>query len=128
MDRGREAGIFRLMTKSREIISNSTSGRVSLMTAAGVIWVCAAQFFLAQVIAQSRWTTPFSLATNYISDLGNTTCGLYPAVTGKYVCSPWHTVMNTSFVLQGVIILVGAALARPAFAGRRWAAVVFVLL
>lgn len=98
------------------------------MTTAGVVWICAAQFFVAQVIAQSRWTTPFSLATNYISDLGNTTCGLYPPVIGAYVCSPWHTLMNMSFVLQGVIILVGAMLARPAFAGRRWAAVVFALL
>jgi hypothetical membrane protein len=116
------------MPKSLEIISNSTSGRVSRVTAAGAVWVCAAQFFLAQVIAQSRWTTPFSLATNYISDLGNTTCGLYPAVAGKYVCSPWHTLMNVSFVLQGIIILLGAVLARPAFAGMRRVEPVFPLL
>jgi hypothetical membrane protein len=120
--------ILRLMTESREVMSNSATGRVNRVTAAGAIWVCAAQFFLAQVIAQSRWTTPFSLATNYISDLGNTTCGLYPAVKGKYVCSPWHTLMNVSFVLQGVIILAGAALARPAFARLRRAGLVFPLL
>lgn len=89
---------MRGVEKPREIMSNSTSGRVNRMMSAGAIWVCAAQFFLAQVIAQSRRTTPFSLATNYISDLGNTTCGLYPAVDGKYVCSPWHTLMNVSFV------------------------------
>jgi hypothetical membrane protein len=116
------------MTKSREIMSNSASGRVNRMIAAGVVWVCAAQFFLAQVITQSCWTTPFSLATNYISDLGNTTCGSYPAVAGKYVCSPWHTLMNVSFVLQGVIILFGAVLARPAFAGLRQGVLVFPLL
>lgn len=116
------------MTKSREMMSDSTSGRVKRMTAAGAIWVCAAQFFLAQVIAQARWTTPFSLATNYISDLGNTTCGLYPAVAGKYVCSPWHTLMNVSFVLQGGIILAGAVLARPAFAGLCRVGPVFPLL
>ncbi|MBV8860220.1 MAG: DUF998 domain-containing protein [Acidobacteria bacterium] len=98
------------------------------MNVAGAVWVCAAQFFLAQVVAQSRWTTPFSLATNYISDLGNTTCGVYPAVTGKYVCSPWHTLMNVSFVLQGVIILAGAALARAAFEGPRRVVLVFPLL
>lgn len=98
------------------------------MTTAGVIWICAAQFFIVQVVVQSRWTTPFSLATNYISDLGITACGLYPPVTGMYVCSPWHALMNMSFVLQGVIILAGALLARPAFSGRRWAAAVFVLL
>lgn len=116
------------MTKSREIINNSTSGRVNRMTVAGAIWISAAQFFLAQVIAQSRWTTPFSLATNYISDLGNTTCGLYPAVTGKYVCSPYHALMNSSFVLQAIVILVGAVLARPAFAGLRRGMLVFPLL
>lgn len=90
--------------------------------------MCAAQFFVVQVIAQSRWTTPFSLATNNISDLGNTTCGLYPAVTGSYVCSPWYTLMNVSFALQGVIILVGAVLARPLLAGRLGRMLVFSLL
>ena len=109
-------------------MSHPAAGRLSRVSAAGAIWVCAAQFFLAQVIAQARWTTPFSLATNYISDLGNTTCGLYPAVTGKYVCSPWHTLMNVSFVLQGVIILAGAVLARPAFEGPRRVGLVFPLL
>jgi hypothetical membrane protein len=117
-----------LMTTSQATLRNSTSGSANRMTTAGVIWTCAAQFFVAQVIAQSRWTTPFSLATNYISDLGNTTCGLYPAVNGSYVCSPWHTLMNISFVLQGVIILSGAALARPALAGLRWRSLIFLLL
>lgn len=98
------------------------------MTTAGITWICAAQFFVAQFVAQSRWTSPFSLATNFISDLGNTTCGLYPHVAGSYVCSPWHRLMNMSFVLQGVIILVGAVLARPAFSRQRWAAMAFVLL
>src|SRR5919199_3844402 len=116
------------MTKSPGVMSNPAAGRLNRVTAAGTIWVCAAQFFLAQVIAQARWTTPFSLATNYISDLGNTTCGLYPAVTGQYVCSPWHTLMNVSFVLQGVIILAGAVLARPAVEGPRRAVLVFPLL
>ena len=116
------------MINSRATIRDTTSGRANRLTTPGVIWICAAQFFVAQVVVQSRWTTPFSLATNYISDLGNTTCGLYPHVAGGYVCSPWHTLMNMSFVVQGAIILVGAVLARPAFSGRRWVAVVFVLL
>ncbi len=124
----RWAAILHLMTKSQAIIRNSTSGCMNQMTVAGIIWMCAAQFFVAQVIAQSRWTTPFSLATNYISDLGNTTCGLYPAISGSYVCSPWHTLMNISFALQGVIILIGAVLARPAVAGLRWRAFIFLLL
>ena len=84
-----------------------------------VVWMLAIQFFIAQLIVQSAWTTPFSLTTNYISDLGNTTCGLYPVVSSMYVCSPWHDWMNASFILLGVIILVGAALIHRAFPSGR---------
>ncbi|HEU5097892.1 MAG TPA: DUF998 domain-containing protein [Roseiflexaceae bacterium] len=78
-------------------------------------WLFAIQFFLAQLIAQAAWTTPYSLATNYISDLGNTVCGPYPAESSTYVCSPWHAWMNASFILLGLSILLGAALIRRAF-------------
>jgi hypothetical membrane protein len=87
------------------------------MTRAGALaWVLAVQFFVAQGVVQSAWTTPFSLAENYISDLGNTTCG--PSEVGRnvlYVCSPWHAWMNASFVLLGITILAGAVLTRRAF-------------
>ena len=66
---------------------------------AGIVWIGAIQFFVAQVVVQSRWTTRYSLSINYISDLGNTTCGVY-AASGQFVCSPWHAVMNASFVLH----------------------------
>ncbi len=71
----------------------------------------AIQFFIAQLIVQSAWTTPFSLTTNYISDLGNTACGPYPVASNMYVCSPWHAWMNASLVLLALAgpgeILVG---------------------
>jgi hypothetical membrane protein len=86
-----------------------------LVRLGAIIWLLAIQFFIAQIIVQLAWTTPFSLAANYISDLGNTTCGPYPAGSSMYVCSPWHAVMNTSFFALGVIILVGAALVYRAF-------------
>lgn len=98
----------------------------SSRTIAGAVWTCAAQFFVAQAAAQSRWTTPFSLSTNYISDLGNTTCGVY-AGSGLFVCSPWHDLMNASFVLQGAIIMAGALLASAAL-GRGLSAYATVLL
>jgi hypothetical membrane protein len=79
---------------------------------AGWIWIFAVQFFIAQAVVQSSWTTPFSLATNYISDLGNTACGPYPAGSSSYVCSPWHAVMNASFIVTGVCLLAGALLLR----------------
>lgn len=82
--------------------------------------VLAAQFFVAQAVVQSAWTTPFSLAKDYISDLGNTTCG--PFRVGDetlFVCSPLHAWMNASFAGLGAAILLGAWLAhRMAPAGR----------
>ena len=84
-----------------------------------LIWTLAIQFFIAQAIVQAAWTTPFSLSANYISDLGNTSCGPYPIDSNMYVCSPWHAWMNASFIVQGVIILAGIALISGAFpAGR----------
>ena len=85
-------------------------GSKNRTVAAGLIWICALQFFVAQVVVQDAWTTPFSLTTNFISDLGNTECANYPVDGGVYVCSPWHALMNLSFFAQGVIIIAGSFL------------------
>lgn len=68
-----------------------------------------------QAVVQSAWTSPFSLIRNYISDLGNTACGPYPAGSARYVCSPWHAAMNASFAVQGLIIAAGVLLLFRAF-------------
>jgi hypothetical membrane protein len=93
-----------------------------------IVWILAVQFFVAQIVVQSAWVTPFSLTQNFISDLGNTACGPYPPDSGMYVCSPWHTWMNASFILLGLIILVGAALVRKAFPPGRFRAAGLMLL
>jgi len=78
--------------------------------AGGWIWLLAVQFFVAQAVVQAGWTTPYSLRDNFISDLGNTACGVYLVAVETWVCSPWHAWMNASFVLLGAQIVVGAAL------------------
>jgi len=100
--------------------SENSSASLSLGPAravrlASIIWILAIQFFIAQVVVQLAWTTPFSLKQNFISDLGNTTCAPYPPDSTSYVCSPWHACMNASFILLGLIILSGLALGRSAF-------------
>lgn len=95
---------------------------------AAVLWLSSIQFFLAQAIVQSAWTTPFSLTQNFISDLGNTACAPYPVGSDNYVCSPWHFGMNASFVLLGITILMGAALARAAFRAGGLREIALVLL
>ena len=87
------------------------------------VWLLAIQFFISQFVVQSAWTTPFSVTENYISDLGNTACGPYPAGSRMYVCSPWHALMNASFIILGLTILLGAVLIRGAFRPGRMRAV-----
>jgi hypothetical membrane protein len=106
------------MTRMSNADSSSTpsgSGTRRAVWLGAIVWILAVQFFVAQVVVQLAWVTPFSLTQNFISDLGNTTCGPYPLDSSMYVCSPWHAWMNLSFVLLGLIILVGAALVRTAF-------------
>lgn len=93
---------------------NLNAARPARTTVAAVLWLFSVQFFIAQAIVQSAWTTPFSLTQNFISDLGNTACAPYPPGSDNYVCSPWHFGMNASFVLFGVTIPLGAILARHA--------------
>ena len=85
-----------------------------------VAWIASIQFFLAQLVVQSAWTTPFSLTANYISDLGNTSCGPYPPGSSTYVCSPWHAAMNASFAVVGSTVILGAVLVRNAFRASAW--------
>jgi hypothetical membrane protein len=75
------------------------------------------QFLVAHLVVQSAWPVPYSWAADYISDLGAVTCGPAPGV-----CSPRHAVMNTAFVLQGVLLIAGTLLTAGAWTagtGRR---------
>ena len=83
-------------------------------------------------MAAGAWTRPYSLKNNYISDLGNTACGMFhvPHGTPYYVCSPSHAVMNASFIIFGVLTIAGALLLQRIWpAGRlaRWALIMWVL-
>ncbi len=80
-----------------------------------IAWVVAVQFFITQIVVATAWPRHFSLSSDYISDLGNTFCGAYPAGSAHTVCSPWHLAMNTSFLVLGVTMIIGAWLSRSAF-------------
>lgn len=72
-----------------------------------ILWVCAIQYFIVQIAVALSYTGHYSLAHNTISDLGNTVCGAYGQ---RYVCSPLHVLMNSSFIALGVTQLLGAVL------------------
>jgi hypothetical membrane protein len=99
------------------------------VVAGAAAWALTVVFFVAQAVAQAASTAPYSLARNYISDLGNTACG--PFTLGAYheqVCSPLHGVMNAAFVVAGILMLLGAAATWRAWPARRLAVAGLALL
>jgi hypothetical membrane protein len=95
-----------------------TPSKCRAVQAGAVAWIIGTPvFFIAELVAQSAWPTSYSWATNAISDLGAVHC----AGTGtanpppRYVCSPLHTVMNTSIITLGVLLAAGAVLTGPAW-------------
>jgi hypothetical membrane protein len=73
------------------------------------LWLCCFQFFVGEQIARVGWTGHYSMARNYISDLGAARCD------GSAACSSLHWVMNGSFMLQGLLIVFGTVLVRGFF-------------
>ncbi|WP_429387623.1 DUF998 domain-containing protein [Paenarthrobacter sp. TE4293] len=89
------------------------------------------QYFVAEAAVIQAWAgpEPYSRATGYISDLGAVSCGVYE---DRAVCSPLHVLMNASFVVQGLALVLGALFlsagllcvaARPGVAARRFRSV-----
>jgi hypothetical membrane protein len=83
----------------------------------GVCWMLSLEFFVGQAVAQAAWRTPYSLIDNPISDLGSTSCSYRLDRLGAsrtYVCSPWHALMNGSFIITGALLLLGLYFTRHA--------------
>ena len=105
----------------------------AVVAAGGACWsVGVVLYVVAQIIAALAWTRPYSLKNNYISDLGNTACGMFhvPHGTPDYVCSPDHGLMNAAFVIFGVLTIAGAVLLRriwPTGHLARWALALWIL-
>ncbi|KXO88622.1 hypothetical protein AXK56_09810 [Tsukamurella pulmonis] len=99
---------------------------------AGSLFLASVGYFVAEVVVAARWPRPYSWTGNMISDLGVPEClgdlrrdgGL--AVADRFVCSPWHPVMNTTFVVVGTLGIAGAVAVRPLLP-RRWGTVAVAL-
>lgn len=96
-----------------------------------ILWLLCFQFFIAEQTARFACTTPYSMRSNVISDLGAVHCGPVSAAAHgatHVVCSPLYWLMNGSFMLQGLLIFFGAILLRRFFPGARRYTVALVLL
>jgi hypothetical membrane protein len=87
-----------------------------------ICWILALEYFIAQLIAQTAWPS-YRMSDYDVSALGVTTCGPFiDSITHEslgYMCSPLHAVMNTGFLLLGVLIMLGAFLTRSMWPRRR---------
>jgi hypothetical membrane protein len=92
-----------------------------------VFVVTGLQYVTLEAIAAAAWTSPpYDYAYNYISDLGVPDRQLYD---GRVVDSPLAWLMNTAFVLDGVLFVLAALLLGGLFAGVwRWLFLSFAVL
>ncbi len=74
---------------------------------ASVFWISSLQYFIVQLLVSLNFSPSYSLSQNTISDLGNSTCGIY---SDKLVCSKDYIAMNVSFILLGVTMSIGSLL------------------
>lgn len=91
------------------------------------LWVISLQYYIAQFVVAAAWSQAnrYSWAQNTISDLANTHCGPYGT---RLVCSPLHSIMNTSFLLLGMTIIAGAFMLRRTRAHSRIGSVGFIMM
>jgi hypothetical membrane protein len=87
-----------------------------------VCYAASVQYFVVQLLVALRWSPPYSISRNTISDLGNTVCGSW---NGRDVCSPLHDLMNLSFIVLGVTMMAGSVFVFRNFAQGRAAAAGF---
>ncbi len=74
-------------------------------------------YLAAEAIAAAAWKSPtYSYADNWISDLGSATAGVFQ---GRELNSPLHVVMNTGFIVQGILFGIAAVLLSRTLSGRR---------
>ncbi|RLP93181.1 DUF998 domain-containing protein [Micromonospora sp. BL4] len=75
-------------------------------------WVSAAPLFLvANLVTGLAWRHPsYSWAIHNISDLGNVHCGIWDSSRPRYVCSPWHPLMNVATLATAVLLAAGLLL------------------
>lgn len=98
------------MSGDRSHAESQTGGSKAARWAGMSLLVGSVQFVIGMAITQLGWTTPYSLASNYISDLGAAHCGYWTGVNPRYICSPWHGVFDTSIVTLGLLSILAAVL------------------
>jgi hypothetical membrane protein len=95
---------------------NGFTVNVPRRTIAGVFLLGSVVYLAAEAIAASAWKDPaYSYADNWISDLGSATAGVFQ---GRELNSPLNVVMNSGFIIQGLLFGAGVLLLSRTITGR----------
>lgn len=88
--------------------AGNLSGRIGVL-----LWIVQPLYLLTEVMTAAKVTVDYTFAHNTISDLGATTCTSIEYPEGPVpVCSPWHALMNGSFIVFSLFLVLGAVLIR----------------
>ena len=84
------------------------------------------QYSFAEALTAEAWAgRPYSYLRDYISDLGVSAC--LGSADADQVCSPLAWLMNTSFVLQGLLFIASTVVLAPVLPSPTWRRTVLVL-
>jgi len=84
--------------------------------AAATFLLGAVIYLAAEAISAAAWKSPsYSYADNWISDLGSATAGVFQ---GRELNSPLHAVMNSGFIVQGLLFGIATVLLSRTISGR----------
>ena len=74
-----------------------------------VSWFSLSFYFVVEYIVIRNTAVPYDFLTQPMSDLGVTTCGMdtYPLALFE-ICSPYYELMNWTFILTGIVIIIGS--------------------
>lgn len=79
-----------------------------------ISWIALCAYFFIEAIVIRASSAPYSFLNQPMSDLGVIACGTDTYVLADYaICSPHHWLMNWTFFLTGLAILIGAVLLYP---------------
>lgn len=91
-------------------------------------WLLTLPYFAVEPIVASAWDTPYSFTRDTISVLGISDCVTVPAMPSVTVCSPLHLMMNSAFVVLGLLTLAGVILLRSIWPPHRLSTVGLTVL
>lgn len=94
-----------------------------------ICWISLSTYFIIEYIVIRNTTAPYNFLKQPMSDLGVTACDRDTYVLASYeICSPYHQLMNWTFIMTGIVIFVGAICLHQFWSNQRQSIIATFLL